>query len=128
MANEFGSDIYGLMDCDKRLSWANDSNVLASDLIGRLVDTLWYDDTYGFPLERLLINSSIGSLATVGPQIEAELLKDDRVDQVKASISSTQVPGDYTMTILVVPSDGTEFKLVANLSSLGLTDLQVINT
>ena len=112
------------MDCDKRLSFANDDTVLASDLIGRLVDSLWYNDDYGFPLERLLINSSIGSLASVGPQIEAELLKDQRVDQVKATIGPTDVAGSYQLFILVQPSTGTHFKLVGSLSSLGITDLQ----
>ena len=139
----YGEDIGGtLTDIDLKLSFAVGTDVLAADLVARLTDKLWYDPTYGFPLVQLL-NSMVGGIPRLEKQVETELSKDDRVDQIRCTIAPTDVDGVYSIEIFVVPVSFNQintisgarvsrrrlnqnFELVANISTLGITDLKAI--
>lgn len=129
MTHSFGSDIAGIYDCDSRMSITEGLPVLYKDLIGRLADpNLWYDDNYGYPLERLVVNSSAAALAFLAPGIESELQKDKRVKSAKAIIGATADPARYSLTISVATFDDDTFVLIGTLSSIGLSELFPKNT
>lgn len=125
MAHPYGSDLGGFYDIDKRLTFREGESILASDLLGRLLDKLWYDEDYGLDLERRIINSAAPALAQLPAEIEAELSKDERVVEVRATISPTQQAGEYTLEVAVVPSKGSSFSLVGAISSFGLEDFVI---
>ena len=98
-------------------------NLLYSDLVGRLVDTLWYDSTYGYNLKANLLRFRQGGddLALVEQNVVNELLKDERVTSVNCSIFVKN--NTANVNILVAVSQDETFSFVANLNMLNPSNL-----
>ena len=128
MAHPYGTDFAGLLDVNRQLTLAEGTDVLASDIVGILLDDhLFYDEDHCYQLERNLLNAPFPTnLGEIEAGIEAKVSRDPRVDEVKATVEQGTNAGDLKVTVAVVGSNDTEFTLVGSITNFTAQDFVVI--
>lgn len=118
---DFGQDVSCLNDLDPSLSLVNGTQLLGQDLLHRLTTargSLQYDLDYGYDT-RTLLNASITPQFLTASQgyIQAECLKDQRVQQCAAALVFTFNNSRLTIAINITTAAG-PFALVLSVSAV----------
>jgi hypothetical protein len=94
-------------------------------IVGRLVDNLWYDSSYGINLMERLRGSHIESYKSLEVEIERELLKDDRISDISVVIDVNS-SDNISIHINGLTSTNESFGLVGNVNSIALSDISFV--
>jgi len=127
---DLGSDFYCIDDLDPNLSVVEDRVCLAHAAV-RHVSTpsfgLFYDGNYGYDIREELGKPQGPANRISAHRIETEILKDERVNNVAATVEFVDVAtapdeanDELTMDIWLQDDDG-PFELVAAVSDDGIT-------
>ena len=116
MPTDYGTDFSCVTDLDSALSTVSGPMVVVEAVLRRLQTTaggLWYDRDYGTDVRQFLNGSR--SRFAVSAAVEAEALKDERIEEAAAEVTFT----DETLTIVLrlVLADA-EFSLTIGVSQL----------
>jgi hypothetical protein len=128
MATDFGSDIGGVLDVSADLREVSGRQCLAEAIARRLTTPrggLFYDLDYGYDLRRL-VKAPLVRPAKIEDDIETECLKDPRVLNVDASVSTESSTGDgddLRVVVSLVDAEG-PFKLTILATELTVQLLQ----
>lgn len=85
---ELGDDFFCVTDLDFNLTEVSGRRAVAESVARRWLTfpgTLFYDPTYGFGLE-LWLNEPSEKLDELGPALENEALKDERVESCRVAV------------------------------------------
>lgn len=86
---------------------------------------LFYDPDYGFDLRALLSKEMPkGAILAIGPQIESEATKDERVLSARADLSFDESSRKLTITLFLTDADG-PFRLILAASAVTVELLEV---
>jgi hypothetical protein len=94
---DFGTDIGALDDIDANLTTVDDRTAFVQALVRRITTprgALWYAQDYGYDVTAA-INTATDP-AVIEANAEAELLRDERVDDAEVSLTVTEPTGDTT--------------------------------
>lgn len=102
---DFGDDYSGLDDLDPTLKEeSGDKRIGLGEAIGRRLitqkGTLWYDKEYGHDVRQYL-NAAFPGDARITAEITAEVLEEERVSDVTASVTRTGAEAESVLTILL---------------------------
>lgn len=115
-----GSDFSGLLDVQSSLGVVSGPRAML-EAIGRRLTTLrgglWYDPDYGYDLRQHL-NAPAPRPGVIESQVVAEVLKDERVQDVDASVVATR---DAITVTLRIMSDIGPFSLIVAVTQLTVT-------
>ena len=128
---DYGHDLACTSDLTANMAETDGLTTLAQALYRRLITPrggLIDDPNYGFDCTSLLDESvTQRTLAILASQIDAELVKDERVGSSKTTGQYTPGPGNagrYVASTLVTTADG-PFRLVLSISSVSVEILSV---
>lgn len=106
--------------------------LIAEACYRRLITTkgsLEYDPTYGYSLIDLLQRAMLpDEIAAIPRNVRAELLKDDRIDDVTVDSSYDVGSASLSLTVRGTASDGTSFALVMNASQVSVQLVSINDT
>lgn len=119
--SDYGSDLSLEYDLDPMMTElsGNDPLVVAQSAIRRLQTPrggLVDDPDYGYDV-RSLLKSPDGS-RRIGPRIQAELLKDDRLSEIQ--VETRQVGRSMSVAVQCTTTTGVRFGLVGSLTNKAL--------
>lgn len=121
MTTNYGDDFHAVDDIDPTLSRSTGRVALAEAVARRLLTSwLWYEQTYGYDLRRLL-NAPVRA-AIVQQRIVAQLKQDERVLDARATV--TVVGASVRIDILALAARG-PFRLVLSVTELKVELLEV---
>lgn len=115
----YGVGIDLFLDVTNNVRSASGINIVRNAVVGRLIDKLWYDKTYGIQLPQKLLNVN-GNIdyALLARQCENEIKKDDRVGKCSVIINPPDSDGNVTVDITVVTKFGESFSLIGSLNTI----------
>lgn len=117
---ELGVDISCVLDLDPSMVLLDTTSTLGQACARRLITPrggLFYDREYGNDL-RVFLKRTGYSAAQIARFVEAELLKDERVENVAADVEYDDNTEALSVDIRVRAVTGKEFDLTLNVSSL----------
>ena len=116
----YGSDLWCESDLDPRMSEVSDSALVLAQHCARRLDTpsgLPDDDSWGISIGDYCNRpTTTQELYELEGSIVAELVDDDRIDEVTASVEASSDLRTLTVSIRVVPLDSAEASFTATRS------------
>lgn len=115
---KYGHDMQLHLDFTRTCAGVYGRRLVIGDLIGRLVDELWYDPSYGVNLPRRLSRNNPKNYPSIAAEVERELERDDRVDSVECTIEPPDYRGVVRVFINGTLDDGSDFALIGTMDAL----------
>lgn len=126
---DYGTDVSCTTGLDPTFALVSGTTVVAQALARRLQTPpggLIDDPNYGFDL-RSWVNAPLGARERfeASSRIEAECLKDERVESAEVTVTQNDAAGSLTVGINVELADGATFQLVLSASAVTVSVLEV---
>lgn len=109
---DYGYDMDLFLDLTRDMRATTGKRLVINDLIGRLVDSLFYDPSFGIQLQNRLKRVNVKTLPNLETEVVNELERDDRVESVQCSIVYDPSTNNVNVSIAGVLRDGDSFEFI----------------
>lgn len=103
------------LDLTRDMRATTGKRLVINDLIGRLVDSLFYDPSFGIQLQNRLKRVNVKTLPNLETEVVNELERDDRVESVQCSIIFDPSTNNINVSIAGVLRDGESFEFIGSM-------------
>lgn len=112
---DYGYDMDLFLDLTRDMRATTGKRLVINDLIGRLVDSLFYDPSFGIQLQNRLKRVNVKTLPNLETEVVNELERDDRVESVQCSIVYDPSTNNVNVSIAGVLRDGDTFEFIGSM-------------
>lgn len=124
---EYGEDMDLFLDFTNNIRAVGGPRIVANDIVGILVDYLWYAPSHCILLPQRLQRSDPRTYSTLAREVEIAILRDDRIDSCKCEIEQPDSTGKVKVWIGFTLFTGEEYELIGALSSFDTTDFSFLS-